>query len=101
MDKPAPFTRTYLDYNRCSDYIGEKLGYDLRDTLGKYKTTTGWEEIEYQDFWHFILDCNPELHNGCEFRLPEIECAEKEWQRVILQAFYDEFGKDTTYWLEW
>lgn len=99
MKKPKPKIIKRLDYHECKDYIEEKLGYKLRDTLGKFSTKDGYNSsIEYRDFWHFLVDkCN--IHNGCQIWMPEPECG-NEWQRPILEAFHEEFGEGP-YWVSW
>jgi hypothetical protein len=99
MKKPEPRKIERLDYNECAKYIGEKLGYDLRDTLGKFKRQPYDDSIEYRDFWHLIID-RCDIHNGCEFWMPEEDSAEEDWQVPILKAFWEEFGEGP-YWVSW
>lgn len=95
MKKPEPRLVKRLYYHECEEYIGHKLGYELRDTLG----SCGKKNVEYRDFWHFILD-RRDIHNGCEFRMPSPTEAKKDWQKVILEEFHKEFGEGP-YWVEW
>jgi hypothetical protein len=105
MTKPKMKARESFDYHECADYIEAKLGYDLRDTLGKFdpKNSSNYENIEYRDFWHFICD-HCEIHNGCEFYMPEPNSEDykyaKDWQDEILIAFWDEFGEGP-YYVSW
>lgn len=109
MKKPTAKKIERLDYPECADYIEKKLGYNLRDTLGKFSTENtksgAYEKIEYRDFWHFIVDvCN--VHNGCEFYMPDpkdewyFKDNKREWIKPILEAFWEEFGAGP-YWVEW
>lgn len=99
MEKPKPQKIERLDYHDCSKYIEHKLGYDLRDTLGKFSGKKDWESIEYRDFWHFLIDTQ-EVHNGCDIYMPYPDETEEEWQKEILQAFHNEFGEGP-YWVWW
>lgn len=107
MQKPQPKTIERLDYLECVAYIEEKLGYELRDTLGKFKLNnfdksiqSFDKSIEYRDFWHFIID-NCEIHNGCEIYMPLVCEDNQPWQNEILKAFHDEFGEEAQYWIWW
>lgn len=102
MDKPTPKQREpLLDFFECQKFIEDKLGYDIRDVLGRHKNDmTSREEVEYWDYWHFLID-NISIHNGCVISIPYglLECG-TDWQNKITQAFLDEFG-EAEYWVEW
>ncbi len=107
MEKPKFKTLQYLDYHECRDYIEHKLGYSLRDTLGKFEPGLSAEEREkreYRDFWHWIVD-GIDVWNGCLIVLPtsvqELVSAEYKWVEEILDAFTEEFGANAEYWVEW
>lgn len=104
MEKPEPKSIKRLDYHECAKYIEHKLGYDLRDVLGKFSKANRdnglWQTTEYCDFWHFLMDVCGDVHNGCEIYMPEPKQAKKAWQKVILEEFHKEFG-DGPYWVEW
>jgi hypothetical protein len=99
MNKPEKKTIEYYDYYECEEFLREKLGYDLEDTLGKY--TKAKKEVEYRNFWHFLLD-NCWVENESFFTFQEIEEYEEveDWQKVILLEFIEEFGYGP-YWTEW
>ena len=104
--KPKQHTHKYYNYHECEKYIAKKLGIkDLRDCLGKFDESNGpyeeRENIEYRDFWHFIVD-DVEIHNGCAFYIPEPYegCDWKQWQIDICNAFADEFGMEQ-FWVSW
>ena len=91
--KPNPM----FNYNECSKYIENKLGYPLRDTLGTFKGNS----VEYRDYWHYLIDCHNHITNGCCFQITSDMLEDgKDWQNEITQAFIDEFG-ETSYWVEW
>lgn len=98
MDKPKPHTRkTIYYYSECAAYIENKLGYRLRDTLGNLR---GNRDVEYRDYWHFVIDRHDYITNGSEFEITTDMLDGEDWQNEITQAFIDEFG-ETSYWVEW
>ncbi len=105
MAKPKAKKIERLDYHECADYIGELLGYDLDDTLGKFGRKSYDDKIEYRCFWSFIVD-HCEIHNGCEFWMPSpddewyFKDKNSEWVKPILEAFHKEFGEGP-YWASW
>ncbi len=101
MNKPAPQPRKpILLYAECEKWIGEKLGYDIRDTLGSMELVSR-EECEYRDYWHFLCD-QMEVHNGSEITIGSdlLGCG-TDWQDEITRAFIAEFGDGAEYWVEW
>ena len=98
MKKPKTKKVKRLDYHECADYISKKLGYNLRDTLGRWKGMVYQPDLEYRDFWHYLVEVC-QISNGCEIYLPHPDDV-KGWQKPILQAFWDEFGQGP-YWVEW
>ena len=106
MNKPEKQTLEFYDYDYCSQYIAEKLGLkSLRDTLGKFDNSSPIpyegerKNFEYRDFWHFLCEV-PGFSNGSyiEINDDDLERA-NEWQKVIVQAFIDEFGEDANYFV--
>lgn len=91
MDKPTRLTLTAYDYNACRAYLQARDGYDERDYAGRF--STGDRTRPYQDFWHFLCDRAPELHNGSFLTLCEWwkEGAEP-WQQEILDKYLTTFG---------
>jgi hypothetical protein len=98
MKKPKLETMKYLDYSKCAKFIEHKLGYQLRDTLGKFSKALS-EDIEYRDYWHFICDAC-DISNGSLFYLPMSTYGE-DWQKEITKAFEEEFGADAEYMASW
>ncbi len=103
MQKPEPKVKTILDYHDCEKFIAHKLGVeDLRNFADhKFLVKETKDNPPYQDFWHFLLDANSNVINGCFVFVPEIEDEYEDWQKTICQAFHDEFGVETEYWVEW
>lgn len=103
MDKPTPVTRpAMLDFFECKKWVEKKLGYDIRDTLGKFDPENDDRrgEIEYRDWWHLLCTIqNP--HNGSDIWIGSEMLGEQPWQDEITKCFIDEFGDDQTYWVEW
>ena len=104
MDKPQPKHREpVLNFSECQKYIEYKLGYDIRDVLGKFEMKSGRmtsKEVEYWDWWHFLTD-RVDIHNPCTITIDHYLLEDgNEWQNKITQAFLDEFG-ETEYWVEW
>lgn len=90
----------YWDHHKCAEKIEKKLGYKLRDTLSKF-SGKGVKEVEYRDFWHFIVD-RYDPHNGSIICInSELKERAKNWQKEILDAFVEEFGDFQKYWVEW
>ena len=99
--KPIKKVSECFDYHECAEYIEKKLGYNLRDTLGKFAKSPYDDSIEYRDFWHFFYDTQ-NIHNGCYVVIGSdwLETA-NEWQKEIINAFIEEFGDTQYYWVEW
>lgn len=96
--KPQLKTRQYYDYNECAQFIEPKLGYKIRDTLGKFR---GNINAEYRDWWHFLIR-EVDVHNGCFIQIDSsLLDAGNDWQNEITQVFISEFGEDSDYYVEW
>lgn len=98
MQKPKKHKKEYYDYNECRDYLQEKYGYDERDYLGMFTGKTVNDNVEYQDFWHWVCD-NYEIHNGCCITfdmelLKEKDIYIKPWQKEILKHYLEEFADE-------
>lgn len=105
MKKPVAKQRPgdFFDWFECVKWIEQKYNCDIRDYAGRYKGNPFHDEKPYQDFWHFIID-GTEIHNGCEYYMEPLELkeyADEDWQKEICQMFYDEFGEDLSFWIEW
>lgn len=94
-EKPVPRTKTAYDYNQCRDYLEAKYGYEERDYVGMFKEKKVNEEVEYLDFWHWVLDRHT-IHNGCyvTFSKEELDEIDKEWVREIYSHYIEEFADD-------
>ena len=89
-----------LDYHKCAKHIESVLGYELTDTLGRWSSGEK-KDVEYRNFWHFVLKNTDGIHNGSKFLLPLAHKTNQPWQNEILEAFKDAFGEDQEYWVEW
>lgn len=88
------------DYHECDLYISSLLGYNLRDTLGKW-TDKEKKEVEYRDFWHFLCH-EQEISNPCFIIISSgMKDRANDWQCEIIDAFIKEFGEDTEYFVRW
>jgi len=107
MEKPKQKTRPALyDWHEMVDYVEKKYKINVRDYAGKYKNALpGWEDTEYQDYWHFMLTIWDEVSNGGEESINFsnlLEMCEHEWQKEITRLFLAEFGdEDLVVWIEW
>jgi len=95
---PMKHVIEYWDYNEVADYLEKLHGKDFRDYAGRHKQPFD-PSIPYQDFWHWICDCNDQISNGGFLHLPEWDYymnsdSTELWKKEILQYFYDFLGKD-------
>lgn len=103
IDKPVKQTKTYYDYNECRNYLENKYGYDERDYSKRFKRKDGKltginNDVEYRDFWHWVLDHN-QISNGCfiTFYKEDLEDPEmdfEDWQKEIYKRYIDEFADE-------
>lgn len=93
-----------LDYHECAGYIAHKMGIeDLRDVLGKFKRVngrTGSRDVEYQDFWHVVMNQNEVSNPGWVYLTDAEYNNNPDWSKPIFDMFEKEFG-DVAYWVEW
>lgn len=91
-----------LDYSKCVEHVETVLGYDIRDTLGKFRKENkgNYQDIEYRDWWHYLIKMK-DIHNGCLVTIGSELLGAEPWQDEITQCFIDEFGDNQTYWVEW
>lgn len=100
LPKPRKRTMTYFDYFEVAKYVEGVLGYDLRDTLGKYKSD-GNIDAEYRDFWHWLID-QVGISNGSFAHIPFLgdyeDCEDEdmipEWVKPILKVFNEVIGEE-------
>ena len=106
-DKPQrkPCVIAY-DWDEVKKYIEKKYSCDLRDFAGKFGVHGCSEDVEYQDFWHWIIDGN-DIHNGCQFHLRFGDLsAQPSWVQQIasyIVAEFPEAGDDNglDLWVSW
>lgn len=103
LEKPKKHTQTFWDYNEVAAYLEKLHGKDFRDYADKHgKNPNG----EYQDFWHWLVDCN-EVSNGCFIHLPSSDYLNEPdietWKKEILKYFMDFLGDDyeEQLWVSW
>ena len=102
MDKPTKVKIEHWDYDLCAAYVEHKLGYKLRDALGKYTRYPYFDaNVEYLDFWHFLCNvCTPA--NGSYIWInSDMKDNATEWESKIIDTFVEEFGDNQDYWVEW
>jgi hypothetical protein len=91
MDKPTKRHHIYAyDYSECRNYLQARDGYSEHDYAGKYD---GHAEAPYQNFWHWVLERDGDIHNGSTFTMRESwgEYADP-WQKEILVKYLDTFS---------
>lgn len=104
LKKPTPKARKALyDYTEVTEYLERLHGKQFND----YSDHFGGKSDEYQNWWHWILDCNSDLSNGSEIYLPNISYLKDKkapaWRKEILKFYYDYLGHDfeDPMWVEW
>ena len=99
-EKPKRMSREMFSFSECRDFVEAKLGYKIRDTLGKFDGD-GVNDIEYRNWWHFLID-HRSINNPCVITIASdlLGCG-NDWQNEITKVFINEFGKDVEYWVEW
>lgn len=93
--KPQKRVRSCYDYRECRDYLQQKYGYDERDYAGKYRGNGVRDDVEYLDFWHWVVE-NHEIHNGCYVvfgRNRELQ-NDPAWVKKIYSRYLDEFADE-------
>jgi len=97
---------TAYDWGEVQKYIEKKYSCNLRDFAGKFGDHGCSEDVEYQDFWHWILDQN-DIHNGCQFHLRFGDLStQPSWVQQIASyiiAEFPEVGSDDglDLWVDW
>lgn len=100
-------TITALDFTKCRDHVEKVLGYDIRDTLGKFNRIgfrdmeyLDWCDMEYRDWWHFLVE-RTDIRNGCYIHIGSSLLDGEDWQNDITKCFIREFGDGECYWVSW
>ena len=131
LTKPVPITKSAIDYSEAAKWIGQKLGYDLRDTLNSDSHYGDWcrkygEEVksdskeqyarytaaddgdkarpDYRDYWHFLIDHCAVSNGGIitiGLWLLDDRSRCQRWQIIITKEFISEFGDNCEYWTDW
>lgn len=99
MDKPTPKTKEYYDWIELSRWLDTQLEYSYRDVLGKFHHDN-YEDIEYRDFWHWMIEQDDSISNGCYINIFEWEAEPGSWQEPILKLLQDVVG-DTDIYVWW
>lgn len=102
MQKPNPINRQPVyDFNECVKYVEHKLGYEIRDTLGRFKDGNYKPDREYRDYWHFLIQIM-HINNGSEIIInSELLQLGEQWQNEITKCFIDNFGDNAVYEVNW
>ncbi len=99
--KPELQSRGAYEYSDCVEWVEQKLGYDIRNVLNSHSPENIKKNIEYRDWWHFLIDYE-DVHNGCYIMIRrDLMEYGNDWQNEITQKFLDEFGEDAEYWVDW
>lgn len=99
MEKPTPryHHKPCLDYHEAIAYIEGKYKINTRDFLGKFSEKDKVRDVEYLDFWHWILDnTGYNITNGSYFNLSIHDLREgaPEWVQKIMDMLTAEFPLD-------
>jgi hypothetical protein len=70
-----PVDQKYL-YREVIKYIEDKYEIDTRD----YKPLKNRSRMKMRDFWHWMMDVNYNVSNGCPIEIPE------EWEEMDLES---------------
>lgn len=94
LQPPKKQTKQFYDFIEVERYLEKLHKKNFRDYAGKF----GDESVPYQDFWHWICDCN-EVSNGGFIHLPDFDYhmnnpSTEAWKKEILQYFHDFLGDD-------
>lgn len=102
-----------LFWHDIAQYIQVKYCKNVRDWAGRSTGKKLDMSLEYQDFWHHIIDENMELENGSMFYLTyypseDIPVWQKEIYEILVKEGFLE-GDDSdeepcymgTFWAEW
>lgn len=85
------------DWSELEAFIKRKYKRDIRDWAGRYNGRSTNDNVEYQDFWHHIVD-HHEIHNGGTITIvPEEAMLDEnmpEWQKEIYRILIKEFGHE-------
>jgi hypothetical protein len=99
LPKPKKHTMEYFDYHEVAQYVESVLGYEIRDTLGKF--SKGNKDAEYRDFWHWLIN-KVDISNGSFDYMPFLsdyeDCEDEdmipEWVKPILKVFNEVIGEE-------
>ena len=106
LPKPKKHTITYYDYHEVASYLEKLHKKTFRDYANKFGKK-GNENAEYQDFWHWIVECNDPISNDSFIYLPDTSYIDEPdtepWKKEILQYFLDFLGEDyhEKLWVSW
>lgn len=115
LKKPEPQTvvESFFDFHEVMEYLEKKYKFDMTDVAGRHTKKTFNESVEYQNFWHHIIDHCGNVINGCYIYLsmgdPKDEYWVKttpEWAQKIygyIRAEFEEYSVDGAIrcWVEW
>lgn len=102
MEKPQPKQhKAYLDYHEVIDFIEDKYKIKTRDMAGVFTKNEKGElqvarNVEYLDFWHWLIDKHPEICNDSHFTIMTYNDFEyyrpiPDWVKSILDKIVAEF----------
>ena len=96
VERPKKHTKTFYDYNECSEYLQQKYGYNERDVAGAI-TKDGIDKTKpYQDFFRWLIN-HFDINSGTFFDFCEGDALyEEEWIQTIYNRYVDEFAEDGT-----
>mgnify|MGYP003662320711 CR=1 FL=1 len=106
MAKIITKTLKYYDWNDVTKEVEDNCNRRVRDWAGRFGKNMMKPGAPYQDFWHKILDYDPEISSGCViyFDFDEIANVYKNdsWVREVCDEYIKVVGTgEHPFKIEW
>jgi hypothetical protein len=76
-----------LDYHDMMKFLEKKYNFESRGFSGI--PSKKMKEDRYMDFWHYLVDYNPELSNGSFIHIPEKAAVDKMTPERTIKMWKD------------
>src|ERR1700686_3126192 len=104
MKRPSKRKIEHWDFDDVMRYLEKKYQFDHRDFAGRFGDEFN-KDLPYQDFWHWMLENNDNIHGNCCYigiRVDDcLKGSEPDWVKTILGYFKKEFPEDSEYMKMW